>query len=72
MFLNRAAKRLLERFRLTVRPQVTGMGQGGHRSKIRAAGLEFADHRMYVPGDDIRHIDWRVLARTLLERGPGV
>jgi uncharacterized protein (DUF58 family) len=61
--LDRAAKRLLEQLHLTVRPQATDVGQGGHRSRARAAGLEFADHRMYVPGDDIRHIDWKAFAR---------
>lgn len=61
--LDRAAKRLLEQLHLRVRPQSTDIGQGAHRSRYRAAGLEFADHRMYVPGDDIRHIDWKAFAR---------
>ena len=61
--LDRAAKRLLEQLHLSVRPQATDIGQGGHRSKMRATGLEFADHRLYTPGDDIRHIDWKAFAR---------
>lgn len=37
--------------------------QGGHRSLFRGQGLEFDAVREYVPGDDIRNIDWRVTAR---------
>lgn len=37
---------------------------GGHRSSFRGQGLEFDSVREYVPGDDIRNIDWRVTART--------
>jgi uncharacterized protein (DUF58 family) len=37
---------------------------GGHRSFFRGVGLEFDSVREYVPGDDIRSIDWRVTART--------
>lgn len=62
--LDRAAKRLLEQLHITVRPQATSIGQGAHRSRTRAAGLEFADHRLYTPGDDIRHIDWKAFARN--------
>jgi uncharacterized protein (DUF58 family) len=37
---------------------------GNHRSAFRGQGLEFDAVRQYVPGDDIRNIDWRVTART--------
>lgn len=37
---------------------------GGHYSPFRGQGLEFDFVRKYVPGDDIRNIDWRVTART--------
>ena len=37
---------------------------GNHRSPFRGQGLEFDSVREYVPGDDIRNIDWRVTART--------
>jgi uncharacterized protein (DUF58 family) len=36
---------------------------GGHRSRFRGRGMEFAEVRSYQPGDDIRSIDWRVTAR---------
>jgi len=37
---------------------------GRHASKLRGRGLDFEEVRKYVPGDDIRNIDWRVTART--------
>ncbi|GJM60451.1 DUF58 domain-containing protein [Persicobacter diffluens] len=37
---------------------------GKHASKLRGRGLDFEEVRRYVPGDDIRHIDWKVTART--------
>ena len=37
-----------------------------HKSPYKGFSVEFANHRSYVPGDDIRHIDWRVYACVLL------
>lgn len=37
---------------------------GRHASKLRGRGLDFEEVRLYVPGDDIRNIDWKVTART--------
>ncbi len=37
---------------------------GRHASKLRGRGLDFEEVRVYVPGDDVRNIDWRVTART--------
>ena len=61
--LDRAARRILDRLQLAVRPGATATRQGGHRSPVLASGVEFADHRAYVPGDDVRHIDWKAFAR---------
>ncbi|MEM9190619.1 MAG: DUF58 domain-containing protein [Myxococcota bacterium] len=61
--LDRATQRLLDRLRLVVRARSTASRQGSHRSPVLASGLEFADHRHYVPGDDVRHIDWKAFAR---------
>lgn len=39
-------------------------GLGGHASRQRGSGLEFAQHRAYAPGDAPRQIDWQLYART--------
>lgn len=40
-----------------------GIYAGAHRSARRGAGIEFGGHRSYVPGDDLRWLDWRALIR---------
>lgn len=51
---------------LTIRAStiVDGLVTGMHRSPFQGYSVEFAQHREYVPGDDIRHVDWKVFART--------
>lgn len=59
--------RMLARLaRLTLRPRglVEGSFTGLHKSPHRGSSVEFAEYRKYVKGDDIRHIDWRVYARS--------
>lgn len=48
----------LERFSLVTRRRLGSGAPGERRSARRGGGLEFADHRPYVPGDDIRTLDW--------------
>ena len=54
----------IRRLDLQARLVVEGFISGMHRSPFRGFSVEFAEHREYVPGDDIKHIDWKVLART--------
>lgn len=54
----------LTRLVLQSRYVVEGNLSGRHRSPIIGVGGEFADHRDYVPGDDPKFIDWKVLGRT--------
>lgn len=49
---------------LVARWVVEGFISGLHRSPHLGFSTDFAEYRPYVPGDDIRHIDWRVYART--------
>lgn len=62
--LDTHARRLLDRLALVIRPRATSSRQGGHRSPILGSGVEFADHRPYVPGDDFRRIDWKAFAKN--------
>ncbi len=43
---------------------VEGVRAGVHRSRFTGHSVDFADHRGYVPGDDLRHLDWKILARS--------
>lgn len=43
---------------------VEGYMAGEHKSPFRGFAIEFTQHREYVPGDDLRHLDWKVLGRT--------
>ena len=49
---------------LRVRRLVEGLSRGIHRSVRRGYSTEFTEYRPYTPGDDLRHMDWRRLART--------
>ena len=46
------------------RSVVEGFIAGLHRSPHRGFSVEFAEHRMYQPGDDLRYIDWRMFGRS--------
>jgi uncharacterized protein (DUF58 family) len=49
---------------LVARTVVDGVINGLHRTPYFGASVDFAEHRGYVPGDDIRRVDWKVFART--------
>jgi uncharacterized protein (DUF58 family) len=49
---------------LLARTVVEGFINGMHRAPYFGASIDFAEHRGYVPGDDIRRVDWRLFART--------
>jgi uncharacterized protein (DUF58 family) len=51
---------LIVRARMIVEGSITGL----HRSPFHGSSVEFAEHREYVPGDDIRYIDWKVFGRS--------
>ena len=62
-FTNQFLKKL-ELFQLSSRKKYLSLRQGMHVSLKRGHGLEFSDYRKYEPGDDPRHIDWGVYARS--------
>jgi len=53
----------LSRSKLLTRWAVASTGIGERRSRAKGSGMEFADHREYQPGDDIRHLDPHIYAR---------
>lgn len=63
-FLNPGEMHTLGRLVLLSRYVVEGNLAGAHRSPLKGASSEFADHKAYGVGDDPKHIDWRVLGRT--------
>lgn len=54
----------LANMELRARLVVEGFIAGMHRSPYHGFSAEFAEHRQYMPGDEIRHIDWKVYAKT--------
>lgn len=53
----------VERLQTLIKNNVAGMFGGNHKSKKYGSSCEFADYRDYIPGDDIKKIDWNAYAR---------
>lgn len=53
----------LHRIRLAEGQRMSGGRSGGRRSRAKGSSVEFADFREYIPGDDIRRIDWNAYGR---------
>lgn len=62
--MNNVEPALLRRLELTVLRRVDGLLQGDYQGLLPAPGWEKGDARPYMPGDDVRRIDWTVTART--------
>lgn len=56
--------RELRRLHISAGRRVDSLFAGDYRSAVRGQGMEFEEVRAYHPGDDVRHIDWNVTART--------
>ncbi|NQT37732.1 MAG: DUF58 domain-containing protein [Planctomycetes bacterium] len=54
----------IEGLQLRARLIVEGYVSGIHRSPYHGFSVEFAEHREYAPGDDLRYVDWKVFGRT--------
>jgi uncharacterized protein (DUF58 family) len=54
----------LRRLNIVAGRRVDSLFAGEYRSAVRGQGMEFEEVRAYYPGDDVRHIDWNVTART--------
>ncbi len=56
--------RKLEYLHIMSKKIAAGQARANRKTRIVGSGLEFADHRNYTPGDDMRNIDWKVYGRT--------
>src|SRR5690606_5977099 len=63
-FVDRRARARLSSVPLFARRAMQGNVSGRHASPHRGASVEFAEYRKYVPGDDLRRLDWRAHGRT--------
>jgi uncharacterized protein (DUF58 family) len=63
-FLDPKVLARIDRLDLLARTVVDGFVSGLHQSPHLGVSMDFAEHRAYMPGDDIRRIDWRVYGRT--------
>lgn len=63
-FLDPQTLAKLKGLTLRARHIVEGYLSGLHRSPYHGFSIEFAEHREYAPGDDLRYLDWKVLGRT--------
>jgi uncharacterized protein (DUF58 family) len=62
--LDPAALARFGRLELVARLAVEGVMAGLHQSPFKGFSVEFAEHRQYGPGDEVRHIDWRAFGKT--------
>jgi uncharacterized protein (DUF58 family) len=63
-FLDLRALAALSRLRFAPRHRIEGSYSGKHQSRARGGAGEFVDYREYAAGEDLRRLDWKVLART--------
>jgi uncharacterized protein (DUF58 family) len=63
-YLEPALVERLNHLQLSARSVVEGTTIGSHKSPVKGASIEFRQHRAYVPGDEPKRLDWRVLGRT--------
>lgn len=63
-FLDPTALARIDTLELLARTVVEGFIHGLHRSPNLGLSTDFAEHRQYMPGDDVRRIDWRLFGRT--------
>ena len=63
VLFDETTRRKLEQLMLSASRVRAGAIKGDRRSNKRGTSIEFADYRNYVPGDDLRRLDWNIYAR---------
>ena len=62
--MNEALLKKVKRIEISTRRMMDAFMSGGYKSHFKGQGVQFSEHRQYTVGDDIRHIDWKVSARS--------
>lgn len=62
--MNEALLKKVKRIEISTRRLMDDLQSGGYKSHFKGHGVQFSEHRQYTPGDDIRHLDWKVSARS--------
>ncbi|MEO6695595.1 MAG: DUF58 domain-containing protein [Ignavibacteria bacterium] len=63
-YLNPSIVARLSNMELKARMVVEGFIAGMHKSPYHGFSVEFAEHRQYIPGDDLKYLDWKILGKT--------
>ena len=63
MSLDASTLARLDGLKVRARAVVEGVLSGLHKSNLQGQSVEFAQHKEYAPGDELRHLDWKALAR---------
>jgi uncharacterized protein (DUF58 family) len=63
-YIDPAALMRIKNLQLRAKVVVDGFLSGMHKSPIHGFSVEFTEYRAYSPGDDLRYLDWRLLARS--------
>lgn len=63
-YLNPSIVARLSNMEFKARMVVEGFIAGMHKSPYHGFSVEFAEHRQYMPGDDLKHLDWKILGKT--------
>jgi uncharacterized protein (DUF58 family) len=62
--MNDSILKRVKRIEISSRKMMDDIMSGGYKSRFKGQGVQFSEHRPYTPGDDIRHLDWKVSARS--------
>ncbi len=62
--LSEEVRRKVRLIEFTTRKMVDDALSGSYKSRFKGQGVQFSEHRLYMAGDDVRHIDWKVSARS--------
>lgn len=62
--MNEDLLKKVKRIEISTKKLMDEFMSGGYKSHFKGQGVQFSEHRTYTAGDDIRHIDWKVSARS--------